>query len=83
MLKRKRLDQKGKVNFTKYFQTFKAGDSVAIARDLGFKFGFSHRMQGRTGKVLSKRGKAYYIEVNDLNKPKRYSIKPIHLVKIK
>jgi len=67
---------------SKYFQKFKAGDSVAISRDLGEPFGYSHRTQGRTGKVIEKRGSAYYVEVKDADKAKRYAIRPIHLVKI-
>jgi large subunit ribosomal protein L21e len=82
MPKHKNIHEKGKFSLMKFFQRFKPGDSVAVVRNLGFKFGYSKRLQGRTGKVLEKRGSAYYVEVNDLNKPKRYSIKPIHLKKI-
>ena len=82
MLHRKRLRDKGKVSFTKYFQEFKPGDSVSVVRDLSFKFGYSNRIQGRTGKIIEKRGKAYYIELNELNKPKKYVLHPIHLKKI-
>ncbi len=82
MLKHKRAKEKGKVSFTKFFQKFKEGDSVAVVRDLGFKFGYSNRLQGRTGKVLEKRGSAYYVEIKDLEKPKRYALKPIHLKKL-
>ncbi len=74
--------QKGKFSFTSFFQAFKPGDTVAIVRELSNIFGYSHRMQGRTGKVLEKRGAAYHVEIKDLNKPKRYLIKPIHLRKI-
>ncbi len=82
MLKYKNIHEKGKFSLMKFFQKFKPGDSVAVVKNLGFKFGYSKRLQGRTGKVLEKRGSAYYVEINDLNKPKRYSIKPIHLRKI-
>ena len=82
MLKRKRLREKGKISFTRFFQKFKEGDIVAVVRELSVKFGYPKRLQGRTGKVLEKRGSAYYVEINDLNKPKKYSIKPIHLKKI-
>ncbi len=82
MLKHKTPRTKGKFSFTKYFQLFKPGDSVAVARELSLKFGYPKRVQGRTGKVIEKRGSAYYIEINDLNKPKKYLIKPIHLRKI-
>jgi large subunit ribosomal protein L21e len=83
MLKHKRIREKGKFSFTQFFQKFQKGDSVAIVRELNQKFGYSKRLQGRTGKVLEKRGSAYHIEINDFNKPKRYLIKPIHLKKIK
>lgn len=82
MLKRKPIREKGKFSLSRYFQKFKAGDSVAVVRNLGFPLAYSKRTQGRTGKVIEKRGSAYYVEIKDLNKPKRYIIKPIHLRKI-
>tara|TARA_Y100000310_G_C20694141_1_gene824274 strand:- start:1635 stop:1895 length:261 start_codon:yes stop_codon:yes gene_type:complete len=82
MLKRKKPRQKGKFSFTKYFQKFQPGDSVAVVRELSVNLGYPKRLQGKTGKVLEKRGFAYYVEIKDLNKVKRYSIKPIHLTKI-
>jgi large subunit ribosomal protein L21e len=82
MLKYKNIHEKGKFSLVRFFQKFKPGDTIAVVKNLGFKFGYSKRLQGRTGKVLEKRGSAYYVEVKDLNKPKRYIIKPIHLKKI-
>nr|AQS33351.1 hypothetical protein [uncultured archaeon]AQS34131.1 hypothetical protein [uncultured archaeon] len=82
MLKRKKPRQKGKFSFTRFFQKFKEGDTVAVVRELSIPFYYSKRLQGRTGKVLEKRGSAYYVEIKDLNKPKRYLIKPIHLKRI-
>lgn len=82
MVKNKTSRTRGKISFSRYFKQFKEGDSVAVTRDLSFPFPYSHRIQGRTGKVISKRGSAYYIEVKELNKPKKYLIKPIHLKKI-
>jgi large subunit ribosomal protein L21e len=82
MLKRKSVKTKGKISFTRYFQEFKAGDSVAVVKEHSIPFGYSKRMQGRTGKVLGKQGGAYKVEVNDLNRPKVYYIKPIHLKRI-
>jgi large subunit ribosomal protein L21e len=84
MLKRKRIREKGKISFMRYFQKFNSGDFVAIVRELNQQSpGFSKRMQGRTGKVIGKRGSAYVVEVNDFKAKKLYSIKPIHLKKIK
>jgi large subunit ribosomal protein L21e len=82
MATHKNIHEKGKFSLAKFFQKFKVGDSVALVKNLGFKLGYSKRLQGRTGKVLAKRGAAYYVEIKDLNKPKRYSIKPIHLQRI-
>ena len=79
MLKHKRLRSKGKISFSRYFQKFKPGDAVAVIRELSIKFGYPKKLQGRTGKVIEKRGAAYEVEIKDLNKPKRYLIKPIHL----
>ncbi len=82
MLKRKRIRQKGKLALSRYFQTFREGDSIAVAKEHSVVFGYSHRVQGRTGKIIARRGSAYEVEIKDLNKPKRYMIKPIHLVRL-
>lgn len=82
MLTHKKPRQKGKISFRKYFQKFSPGDSVAIVRELSVPFGYSNRIHGRTGKVIEKRGSAYYVEVKELGKPKKYLLKPIHLKKI-
>src|SRR3989338_2611859 len=82
MLKHKSPRQKGKFSFTRFFQKFKPGDSVAVVRELSIPLGYSKRIQGRTGKVIEKRGTAYYVEIKGLHKPKRYLIKPIHLKRI-
>lgn len=82
MLKRKRLRSKGKISFSRFFQKFSPGEAVAVVRELGVKFGYSNRVQGKTGRVIEKRGSAYYVEIPDMKKKKRYSIKPIHLKKI-
>ena len=82
MLKHKKPRQKGKFSFSRYFQKFNDGDLVAVSRELTFPFSYSKRTNGRTGRVLEKRGEAYYVEIKDFNKPKRYLIRPIHLKKI-
>ena len=83
MLKRKRIRQKGKVSLSRYFQGFNSGDSVALVRELSVQSpGFPNRMQGRTGKVVSKRGDAYVVEIYDYNQMKTFIVKPVHLKKI-
>ncbi len=82
MLKRKKLSERGKIAFSRYFQPLKAGDSVALVRDLSFKTSFPKRMQGKTGVVIEKRGAAYVVSVKDYNATKHFTVKPIHLKKI-
>lgn len=83
MIKRKRMRERGKFSFAKYFQKFKVGDSVAVVMELSQQSsGFPKKMQGRTGKILSKRGAGYVVELNDFNMTKQFSIKPVHLRKI-
>ncbi|OIO43217.1 hypothetical protein AUJ64_02660 [Candidatus Pacearchaeota archaeon CG1_02_39_14] len=82
MLKHKRIRERGKVSFMKFFQKFNEGDFVAVARELNQGAGFPKRIQGRTGRVIAKRGMAYVVEINDFAKPKQYIIKPVHLKKI-
>ncbi|MDP3881829.1 MAG: hypothetical protein Q8Q31_03045 [Nanoarchaeota archaeon] len=66
----------------RFFQEFKEGDFVAVSPQASVPFNYSNRIKGKTGRVLAKRGSAYYIEVKELNKPKRYLLRPIHLKKI-
>jgi large subunit ribosomal protein L21e len=82
MLSHKTPRTKGKFSFTRYFQKFQPGDSVAVAKELSVVFGLPIRLQGRTGKVIEKRGSAYVVEIYDYNKAKRYAIKPVHLKRI-
>ncbi|MCX8159216.1 MAG: 50S ribosomal protein L21e [Candidatus Pacearchaeota archaeon] len=82
MLKQKQIRQRGKISLTRFFQKFNIGDNVAIVRELSIPLSLPKRLQGRTGKILAKRGSAYEIEIKDFNKPKIYIVHPIHLKKI-
>ena len=82
MLKRKQLKNRGKVSLREYFKTFKTGDKVAFVRDLSFNADFPDRMQGKTGTVLEKRGRAYVVRIKDLNMEKQYNVKPINLKRL-
>ena len=80
---RKKTRTRGKLQLSKYFQKLEKGDSVAVVREASVKSSFPTRLQGRTGLVESKRGKAYIIKIKDQAKEKRFLIEPIHLKKIK
>ncbi len=83
MSKRKNIRKRGKISFSRAFQEFKKGDSVAIAREPAMQPIFPKRIQGRTGIIKEKRGKSYIIKLKDLKKEKIFIINPIHLKKIK
>ncbi len=83
MTDRKPIRTRGKLQLSKYFQKLKEGDYVAISREKAVASSFPHRIQGNTGVVEGKRGKAYIIKVREGNKDKTRLIEPIHLKKIK
>ncbi|MDO8623521.1 MAG: 50S ribosomal protein L21e [archaeon] len=82
MVARKKVRTRGKLQFSRYFQELKEGDKVAVIKELSVPSSFPKVLQGRTGKVLSKRGRSYMVLINDKNKEKKYILAPIHLKKI-
>ena len=82
-MKKKKIRTKGKISFSRYFQDFSKGESVSVVRELAVKSSFPERLQGRTGIIESKRGKAYFVKIKDQEKEKKFLIEPIHLKKIK
>ncbi len=83
MSKKKSVRTRGKLKLSRYFQELKKGDSVAIVREPAVQSSFPTRLQGKTGLIESKRGKAYIIKIKNQVKEKRFLIEPIHLKKIK
>mgnify|MGYP002725991034 CR=1 FL=1 len=83
MVERKKMREKGKLKFSKYFQKLSKGDYVAVIREVSLRPRFPLRIQGRTGIVEGQRGKAYVVKIKDQNKEKQFLIEPIHLRKIK
>ncbi len=82
MVKRKNIRLRGKISLSSYFQKFKENDSVAVTKDVSLNSNFPKRLQGRTGKVIGKRGRAYIIKLKDQEMEKEYLIEPVHLKKI-
>ena len=78
----KRIRTKGKISFSRYFQEFKEGDKVAVVREPAVKGSFPSRIQGRTGTIKGKRGKAYFVNIKERKMEKNFLIEPIHLKKI-
>ena len=83
MVRRKSVRTRGKLQLSRFFQKFKEGDSVAVTIERSLQSKFPKRIQGRTGKISGKRGRAYVVDLMDQNKKKQFIIAPIHLKKIK
>lgn len=77
------MREHGKVKLSRYFQSFKEGDRVAVVRELSVQPKFPKQLQGRSGIIESKRGNSYIIKINDMNCSKKYIIHPVHLIKLK
>lgn len=82
MKRSKKMREKGKIRLSKYFQKFEEGDKVTVVKDAGEMSSFPETLQGRTGKIETKRGKAYIVKIFDKNQEKRYIIHPVHLKRL-
>lgn len=82
MVKRKKIRTKGKLRLGRYFQEFENGEHVAIVIEQSEQPSFPKRLQGRTGVVVNKRGRAYFVKIKEQNKEKNFLINAIHLKKI-
>jgi len=83
MARRKNVRTRGKLQLSKYFQELEKGEKVAVIKERAVASSFPVRLQGKTGVVEERRGKAYIIKIKDSNKEKKFLIEPIHLKKIK
>ncbi|MEM4271465.1 MAG: 50S ribosomal protein L21e [Candidatus Pacearchaeota archaeon] len=82
MIKQKLVRTRGKLKFSEYFKKLKDGDKVSIVADLGERITFPLKLQGKTGKVVGKRGSSYIVKVKEFNREKKVIIHPVHLKKI-
>lgn len=84
MLKFKRIRERGKISFSRYFQELKKGDKIALKLDLSnLESGaFPKRFNGKMGEVVSKQGNAYVVQITDQNKTKKFIVHPSHLKRI-
>ena len=82
MLKRKRTRERGKLRLSQYFQKLEKGDKVTVVRELSETAVFPKRIQGRTGVIEGRRGKAYIVKIKDYDKEKLFIITPIHLKRV-
>jgi large subunit ribosomal protein L21e len=83
MIKRKQVTQRGKVRLSEYFKNLAEGDRVAIVRELSEEPKFPYQLQGRSGVIAGRRGRAYVVKMKDFNQEKTHIIHAIHLKKLK
>ncbi|MBU2053024.1 MAG: 50S ribosomal protein L21e [Nanoarchaeota archaeon] len=83
MANKKPVRTRGKLQFNKYFQELNEGDSVAVVKEPAVASNFPLRLQGMTGVVEGRRGKAFIVKIKTQSKDKTFLIEPIHLKKIK
>lgn len=83
MVNKKPIRTRGKIQLSKYFQKFKEGDFVTVVRERSLDARFPSRLQGRTGVVVGKQGRANVVKIKDMDKEKDFLIASIHLKKIK
>jgi large subunit ribosomal protein L21e len=70
---------KGKINIRQYLTEFAEGETVSIAINPRFQAIPHAKFQGRTGKIVGKQGRAYYLQVRDGTKTKKILVSPEHL----
>jgi large subunit ribosomal protein L21e len=81
---KKNIRNKGKISLTKYLQTFKIGDNVALVAEPAVqKAIYFQRFHGKIGKIKAKRGSCYEVSIKNGSKEKIIITHPIHLKKIK
>ncbi|CAG0974008.1 hypothetical protein METP3_01669 [Methanosarcinales archaeon] len=77
---KKTVREKGLSPISRAIQEFHEGDIVNIDLDPSIQNGMPHpKFQGRTGKVMNQRGRAYIVEVRDGGLMKEVIILPEHL----
>ncbi|MBS3094125.1 hypothetical protein J4474_00520 [Candidatus Pacearchaeota archaeon] len=80
--KKKNLRAKGKLKFSRAFQTLNKDDFVAVDIERSVAFSFPEKLQGLTGTIKKRRGHSYEVLIKDIAMPKTFIINPIHLKKI-
>ncbi|MCZ7357890.1 MAG: 50S ribosomal protein L21e [Candidatus Methanoperedens sp.] len=77
---KKTVREKGLSPISRAVQEFAEGDLVNIDLDPGIQNGMPHpKFQGKTGRVVGQRGRAYLVEVRDGGLMKEVIALPEHL----
>ncbi|MFH1474029.1 MAG: 50S ribosomal protein L21e [Candidatus Aenigmatarchaeota archaeon] len=77
---RKRFKNERKATVNQFMRKFELGDKIVIDIESSSSKGMPfRRFQGRTGKVVGQRGRAYLIEIKDGNMVKKIATNPEHI----
>jgi len=71
--------ERGKVHIKRFMKDFNESDRVSIAIDPSFQNIPHPRFQGRSGVVIGKQGRCYYVKITDGGKEKNILVNPEHL----
>lgn len=83
MARQKKIRKRGKISLSSYFKELKQGERVAIVREFSLPLCLPERIQGLSGKVVSRKGDSYIVRLKQGNKEKDFIIKAAHLKKLK
>ena len=77
---RKNYKKKGKPPVNRYLQEFAEGATVHISIESSEHKGMPDpKYQGKTGKIVEKRGRSYVVQIRDGNKQKQLIVAPVHM----
>ncbi|MBW2988398.1 50S ribosomal protein L21e [Candidatus Woesearchaeota archaeon] len=80
---RKPLRERGRLNLTRYLQTFKVGDKVVLKADPSVHEGLYHpRFHSKSGEVIGMQGDCYLVRIKDASKYKQIIVHPAHLKRV-
>jgi large subunit ribosomal protein L21e len=69
-----------KLTVNKLIRHFDIGQSVALKVSSNSQDGMPfRRFHGKTGKIIEQRGRAYVVEIKDINKTKKVIARPEHI----
>lgn len=71
---------RGKIKIGRYMKEFKEDDRVSISIDPSYQNIPHPRFQGRSGRIVGKQGRSYYVQIRDGKKEKKILVNPEHLV---
>lgn len=78
----KRFRKERKLTVPDHVKRFREGEKVLIALQPCFRGFPAPRYDGRHGKIVGRRGKAYVVEISDLGARKELIVSPVHLRRI-